>query len=89
MKPPATTIPRKYRCPVCHEKTGVKIYYGLPDPDFFKDMDEDDYELGGCMSPIVDEDGAYSSGTRHCKSCGHEWFGSYKSAVETLRPGDE
>jgi hypothetical protein len=89
VKPPESKRSKKYRCPACHAKAGVKIYYGFPDIEFFKDMDEADYELGGCMGPMVLSDGTCVKGTRHCKSCGHEWCGSYKSAVNTLHRIDQ
>lgn len=57
---------RKYRCPQCHQKTGVDILYGLPsyDPELLEERGE--IVLGGCC---IDLDAP----ERHCTTCGHEW----------------
>ncbi|MDD2742663.1 MAG: hypothetical protein PHV02_10335 [Rhodocyclaceae bacterium] len=57
---------RKYLCPVCKQKTGVKILYGMPSHEAFELESQGLLALGGCCIDINDPE-------RKCLHCGHEW----------------
>lgn len=54
------------RCPHC-KAAGVRIIYGMPDPDLGAAADRGEVFLGGCVLP----EGELP--TWHCPACGHEW----------------
>lgn len=58
---------RKYICPVCKEKTGVNIMYGMPGPELFDLIERGEVALGGCV--IID-----GQPDRRCTACGAEWL---------------
>lgn len=57
---------RKYICPSCKAKEGVKIVYGYPSEKTFEARERGEIALGGCC--IGDNDPE-----RRCLKCGHEW----------------
>lgn len=65
---------RKYQCPRCGQKTGVDIFYGMPDPEAGTMAERDEIALGGCC---IDPDGP----ERKCTACGHEWRIKRKDAL--------
>jgi len=61
-----TAACRRYICPVCKEKTGVDILYGLPSYEGFQEAERGEVVLGGCCFSEDDPE-------RACTSCGHRW----------------
>lgn len=57
---------RKYICPSCKAKEGVRIVYGYPSEKTFEARERGEIALGGCV--IGDNDPE-----RQCLNCGHEW----------------
>ncbi|WP_126147955.1 hypothetical protein [Synechococcus elongatus] len=57
---------KKYICPVCKQRTGVNILYGMPTPEAFEMAERQEIALGGCCIGWEDTE-------RQCLSCGHEW----------------
>ena len=57
---------KKYICPVCKQKTGVEILYGLPLFKMHEASERGEIVLGGCID-------SHNSPERACTSCGHEW----------------
>jgi predicted RNA-binding Zn-ribbon protein involved in translation (DUF1610 family) len=57
---------RKYICPKCGEKTGVRIAYGYPSEKMIAKEEMGEIALGGCViEPNQPE--------RRCTSCEAEW----------------
>ncbi|GEM_PF-668624 len=66
---------RRYVCPSCKRKDGVRIVYGYPTAEMGSLAERGEIALGGCcLSGGEDPD-------RRCLRCGHEW------AVRRRRPG--
>jgi len=59
-------LQHKYVCPVCREKSGVNIIYGMPGYDLFLAEERGEVVLGGCVIDLDDPD-------RQCLQCGHAW----------------
>jgi hypothetical protein len=57
---------RKYICPACQLKAGVKILFGFPSYKMFERSERGEIALGGCV--LSEESPDY-----RCLSCGHEW----------------
>ena len=57
---------RKYICPSCKAKEGVRIVYGYPSEKTFEARERGEIALGGCV--IGDNDPE-----RRCLKCEHEW----------------
>ena len=57
---------RIYICPVCKERRGVDILYGMPTPEASEAAERGELAIGGCCVP--DE-----SPERRCLACGHKW----------------
>ncbi len=57
---------RRYICPKCKQKTGVKIDYGFPTDELFEQAARNEAVLGGCMQAWGDPD-------RGCLACEHQW----------------
>lgn len=72
---------RKYICPVCKQKTGVDILYGMPTDESFELAGKNLLALGGCCM-------ALGGPERSCTSCGHEWRIKRRSdGLPILPPG--
>ena len=54
------------KCPKCGSKNSVKIVYGMPNYELFKQAEAGEIKLGGCI--ITDGNLEY-----FCKDCEHEW----------------
>lgn len=54
-------------CPRCRAADPVRILYGLPAPDTFRDAQLGRISLGGCVIYPDRPDW-------RCRSCGHSWF---------------
>jgi hypothetical protein len=57
---------RRYICPQCQQKTGVKLVYGYPGDEMREQAERGEIALGGCCQP-------WGSPDRQCVACGHEW----------------
>ena len=57
---------RKYICPSCGEKTGVRISYGFPSEEMIAKEELGEVALGGCVIEPNQPD-------RKCTTCGAEW----------------
>jgi len=57
-------VPRTYRCPACGQEAGLRIVWGLPDPDLFAAAERGEVVAGGCLKEDFD---------RQCQACSHQW----------------
>jgi hypothetical protein len=57
---------RRYVCPGCKQKTGVKIVYGYPGEEMRQQAERKEIALGGCCEPI-------GAPQRECLVCEHQW----------------
>ena len=65
--------PSLKQCPVCGQRAGAQIFYGMPAPDcgeLMKAEEDGLIVLGGCV--IYGDDPKW-----RCTKCGHGW-GNYK-----------
>jgi hypothetical protein len=60
-----TTI-RNYICPLCRQRRGVDIAYGMPGIELAEMAERGEAWLGGCCLSEEMPD-------RHCLACHHEW----------------
>ncbi len=58
--------PRKYLCPVCGEKSGVNIMYGMPTEELWEAAERGEVAIGGCCLEI-------GGAERQCLKCDHTW----------------
>jgi len=57
---------RRYICPKCKQKTGVRLVYGYPGDEMREQAERGEIALGGCCQPI-------GAPQRECLSCEHQW----------------
>ncbi len=57
---------KRFMCPKCKQKTGVKIDYGFPSDELFEEAARNEAVLGGCTQALDDPE-------RGCLNCEHQW----------------
>lgn len=64
---------RKFPCPSCKQRTGVRIMYGYPSEELFQEAGRGEVALGGCCRPLGAPD-------RQCLACGRRWAGGARAS---------